>query len=81
MTNYFKYYNLLTPAQFGFRADISTNDALYNFLDYAYRAMDILEFTVCVLINLSRAFDTLNRDIHIKKLEYYGIMGDENCSS
>ena len=75
LINYFNYYNLLTPAQFGFRAGFSTSDALHNFLDYVYRAMDNLEFTVCILLDLSKAFDTLNRDILIKKLEYYGIQG------
>ena len=37
--------------------------------------MDNLEFTVCILLDLSKAFVILNRDILIKGLEYYGIQG------
>ena len=79
MTNYYNSYNLLTPAQFGLRAGFSTNDALHNFLAYVYRANDYLKFTVCILLDLIKAFDTLNCDIFIRKnLEYYGIQGVAN---
>jgi len=75
LTDYFNHYKLLTPAQFGFRSGFSTECALHTFLDHVYRSLDNAEFTVCIMLDLSKAFDTLNRDILINKLEYYGIRG------
>ena len=44
-------------------------------LQKVYNALDRREYTLCVMIDLSKAFDTLNRLILLKKLEFYGIRG------
>ena len=49
--------------------------ALLDIYDKISAAIDNHEFSVGVFIDLSKAFDTLNHDILLKKLEYYGIRG------
>ena len=67
--------NILTRCQYGFRTGYSTENAINNMLTQLYNALDNRQYTVCVMIDLSKAFDTLNRIILINKLEYYGIQG------
>jgi hypothetical protein len=38
-------------------------------------SIDQSEITVCIFLNLSRAFDTLDHQILFSKLEHYGIPG------
>jgi len=37
--------------------------------------IDQKQFSICVFIDLSKAFDTLNHHILLHKLQYYGIHG------
>ena len=47
--------------------------ALMDMYDRVSAAADKNEFSMGVFIDLSKAFDTLNHDILLKKLEYYGV--------
>jgi hypothetical protein len=49
--------------------------ALVEMYDKISAAIDNNEFAVGVFIDLSKAFDTINHDILIKKLEFYGVRG------
>jgi hypothetical protein len=61
--------------QFGFRDGASTQDAIFNLTDTIYKAWNNKELVVGVFCNLTRAFDCVNHDSLIRKLEYYGING------
>ena len=76
--NYFNVNNLLTEQQYGFRSKHSTELALIKLVDYVIMEMDdpkITKTLTTVYFDLSKAFDTLNYDIFVSKLEYYGIIG------
>ena len=51
---------------------------MLNLYDKVSEAIDKNEFTIGIFIDLSKAFDTVNHDILIKKLELYGIRGIPN---
>ena len=61
--------------QFGFRKKHSTNHALIDITETIRRALDDKKFACGVFVDLQKAFDTVNHDILIDKLDHYGIRG------
>ena len=66
---------ILHPQQFGFRKGHSTEHAIAQLVDQIYESFENGNYTVGIFINLSKAFDTVDHTILLKKLEIYGIMG------
>uniref|UniRef100_A0A8C6SQ40 Reverse transcriptase domain-containing protein n=1 Tax=Neogobius melanostomus TaxID=47308 RepID=A0A8C6SQ40_9GOBI len=67
--------NLLSDNQFGFRNNHSTSHALFDIIEEITNAVDNKKYAIGLFIDLSKAFDTINYDILINKLEHYGIRG------
>ena len=74
LLDYVNTNNNLSPNQFGFREKHSTYMALLKLIDDISEEIDNKNFSVSVFIDLSKAFDTINHDIVIKKLNAYGII-------
>ena len=70
---YFDDNNILTEHQCGFRANQSAELAAVKLVDYIQYSIDRKCTPVNIYIDLSKAFDTLNFDILLYKLQYYGI--------
>lgn len=68
-------FNILSPSQFGFRNQHSTSHALLVFIDKVSKAIDDSKHTLGIFLDLSKAFDTIDHDILLYKLSYYGIRG------
>ena len=66
---------LLYNSQYGFREGHSTEYAALELVDRITLEMDNMNTPVNIFLDLSKAFDTLDHQILIKKLEYYGIHG------
>ncbi len=64
--------------QFGFRKKYSTNHALLSIVEGIRENLDNKSFVCGVFIDLEKAFDTVNHNIQLKKLDYYGIRGIAN---
>ena len=64
--------------QFGFRKKHSTNHALTDITETIRQALDNKKFACGVFVDLQKAFDTVNHDILIAKLDHYGIRGVAN---
>ena len=64
--------------QFGFFKKRSINDAVLEFTEFCYSALNEKKSTATVLIDFSKAFDTIDHNILVKKLECYGIRGKSN---
>lgn len=64
--------NILPPSQCGFRRGYSASVALTNVIDDVIRARDRNRDVVLVLLDFSKAFDTINHKLLCAKLRYYG---------
>ena len=64
--------------QFGFLKKHSTNHALIDITETIRQALDNKQIACGVFVDLQKAFDTVNHDILIAKLEHYGIRGTAN---
>ena len=79
MIEFVEQYNILYRCQFGFLKNYSTSHVLIHLINRISSAIDPRETTVGVFLDLSKAFDTLDRQILFTKLEHYGI--NQTCSS
>ena len=71
-------HNILSTSQFGFRKDMSINNAIFSFTNNILNAKDSKEHVLGLFIDLKKAFDVVDHDILIEKLEGYGIRGVAN---
>ena len=61
--------------QFGFRTGHSTDHALVSLTETIKSSLDKNRYGRGIFIDLQKAFDTVNHEILLKKLEHYGIRG------
>ena len=67
--------DILCKKQFGFRQGYSTNLALIDFTDKLAKGFENKQITVGIFLDLSKAFDSIDHVILLKKLQFYGIRG------
>ena len=67
--------NILFKNQFGFRKNRSTTFALLQITEKIKETIDRNKYGCGIFIDLRKAFDTINHEILITKLEHYGIRG------
>ena len=75
---YFIEKELLAKEQFGFRKGKSTKGALLRFTHKIQSQLDNKQSVAAVYIDLKKAFDTVDHDILLRKLQHYGIRGTAN---
>ena len=70
--------NNIYPLQFGFRQQYSTFHALISLTEDIRKNLDNGNLGCGIFVDLQKAFDTVEHDILLAKLEHYGIRGMTN---
>ena len=73
--NFLEKHNILYQYQFGFRKGYSTEQAILEITDTLRKALDKKLVTCGLLLDFSKAFDTVSHDILLTKLYHYGVRG------
>ena len=75
---FLEYKQILYCHQYGFRKLYSTAMALIEITDNIKRILDEKNYVIGIFIDFKKAFDTVDHEIMLSKLECYGIRGHAN---
>jgi len=71
--------NILIDEPFGFRSKSSNTAAAYNLINEVFDALNSKKLVGGIFCDLKKAFDSVDCDTLISKLEFYGIRGKFNA--
>lgn len=72
---YLSLHGILSPSQYGFQENRSTEQAILEMQDRIIQSLDRKLCCLGIFLDLSKAFDTLDHSILLNKLHHYGIRG------
>lgn len=78
IVEYTTHHRLIYSHQYGFRQGSSTLTACNELVEEIYEALDSKNIVGALFIDLKKAFDTVDHQLLIRKLDSYGIRGTVN---
>ena len=78
MSKFLDRFQVLSNLQFGFRKASSTTAAIFKVVSDILPAFNEKSYTIALFLDLKKAFDTVDRDILIRKLSIKGFRGTVN---
>jgi hypothetical protein len=73
--NFLHKFNLISNAQNGFRKKKSTLTAIQTFIGEIQKTLDNKQLAFGIFLDLTKAFDVINHNLLLAKLEYYCLKG------
>ena len=68
-------YSIVYRKQFGFQPGLSTSNALIELTEQIYESLNNKNHQFTILIDIKKAFDSVNQNILLEKLSSYGFRG------
>ena len=68
---------MISSKQYGFRPGFTTSDCLIDLIEEITSSLDKGLYVISLFLDLSKAFDTVNHQILLNKLRYYGLQQSE----
>ena len=75
MYKFLTKFHVLTPHQYGFIQGSSTDLAIYDLMEKHLNAKMLKKNSCTIYLDISKAFDTVPRNLLLKKLYHFGIRG------
>ena len=73
--NFLAEDNIKSKKQYGFRENYSIYMAIIDLVDKISNNIDIKKHSIGILLDFSKAFDTIDHHILPRKLQRYGVRG------
>ena len=67
--------NIISKERYGFRRGFTTENAVYKLINEVLNALNNKQIVGGIFCGLTKAFDCVDHDILIPKIEKYGIIG------
>lgn len=75
LTEHLRVNSVISNSQHGFREGHSTTTAIFQMILKVSQALEKKNRVGMILCDLSKAFDSLDHDLLLKKMEWYGVSG------
>ena len=79
LCKYLRKEKLLHSKQFGFQKGNSEDHVIVHLISQIYESFENDNYTLGVLIDLSKAFHTVDHSTLLKKIEMYGVKYHVSC--
>ena len=73
LSKYLEIHDLLPPFQYGYRKSHNTTQAIADYTDYITKQISSQLCTIAIFMDLSKAFDTVDKTILEQKLNELGL--------